>query len=194
MSICSIFLINSAMLGTGLAMDAFTVSIADGLHEPHMNRQKRVAIAATFAFFQWFMPMFGFFCVRYMMELFQRIRPHIPLVSLILLLFIGGEMFLAGIQSEQCCDAGILELGIKTLLLQGLATSIDALAVGFTISSLSPIRACSCALIIAGITFFLSILGLFAGRKLGCMFCGKAKLLGGSVLILIGIRIFLSGI
>lgn len=184
------FLINSSLLGIGLAMDAFAVSIANGLSEPHMPKQKLTSITGVFSIFQGMMPMLGWVCIHCLMNAFHVIRPWIPVISLVLLLYIGSEMIIEGIRQGDHCEAGIIGIGVTTLLLQGIATSIDALAVGFTIASLRPAEALYCALIIAVITFFLCLLGLLAGRRLGALFCGRAKIAGGIVLILIGIKIF----
>ena len=81
-----VFFVNSLLLGVGLAMDAFSVSLANGLNEPHMPKRKFVFIAATFAFFQALMPMIGWVCVHTIAQYFQSFEKAIPWIALILLL------------------------------------------------------------------------------------------------------------
>lgn len=184
------FLFDSCLLGIGLAMDAFTVSIADGLTEPHMKKKKSLFIAALFALFQWCMPMLGRFLVLGLTESFQIFRPWTPVISLILLLYIGGKMAVDGLRRGSGCDVTAAELSLAAILLQALATSIDALSVGFTIAAYSRAEALSCSLIIGGVTLLLCLAGLLAGKRLGSALCGKSKILGGCILILIGLKIF----
>ena len=91
------FVFNSILLGVGLAMDAFSVSLANGLNEPGMHKKKMCAIAGTFGFFQALMPMTGWVCVHTIIEYFKMFEKFIPWIALILLLFIGGKMVREGI-------------------------------------------------------------------------------------------------
>ena len=189
------FLVNSVGLGVGLAMDAFSVSLANGLSEPEMKRGRMCGIAGVYALFQFLMPMIGWICVHTVAELFSAFEKMIPWIALILLLFIGGKMLIEGIfQKSEEEDASEGELTGKTLLIQGIATSIDALSVGFTIANYGALRAAAAALIIGGVTFLICVPGLLIGRKVGTKLAGKASILGGCILILIGIKIFISGI
>ena len=128
-----LFLVNSILLGVGLAMDAFSVSLANGIHEPSMQWKKMGIIAGTFGFFQFIMPLAGWACVNWIIDIFQSVLPYIPWISLILLLTLGILMVKDGLsgQEEEVCP----ETDFKCLLIQGLATSMDALSVGFTIAS-----------------------------------------------------------
>lgn len=186
------FFITSAMLGVGLAMDAFSVSLANGLNEPGMSRKKMAGIAGMFAFFQALMPLIGWFCVHTITNLFQSVEKFIPLIALLLLLFIGIKMIMDGIQGEEESEekAG---LGFGALLVQGIATSIDALSVGFTIAEYNGVMAVVSALIIAAVTFVICAFGLVLGRTAGTKLAGKAQILGGAILILIGLEIFITG-
>ena len=92
------FVFNSVLLGVGLAMDAFSVSLANGLNEPAMHKKKMCVIAGTFGFFQALMPMIGWVCVHTIIEYFKMFEKFIPWIALILLLFIGGKMVKEGIQ------------------------------------------------------------------------------------------------
>ncbi len=188
-----VFFLNSALLGAGLAMDAFSVSLANGLNEPGMRRLKLCAIAGVFAFFQALMPMIGWICVHTVVQYFQSFEKWIPWIALILLLFIGGKMLLEGIRggNESGEKPGV---GPAALLIQGIATSIDALSVGFTIAEYELPMALACALIIAAVTFAICVCGLMIGRKFGTRLAGKASILGGIILIAIGIEIFVTGV
>ena len=184
-----LFFLNSALLGVGLAMDAFSVSLANGLNEPVMKREKMCGIAGIFAFFQAFMPMVGWVCVRTIAQTFQAFEKCIPWIALLLLLFIGGKMLLDGIRNnpEESEATGV---GIGALLVQGVATSIDALSVGFTIAEYGLMMASVCALIIAAVTFVICMAGLIIGKKFGTKLSNKATIFGGIILIAIGIEIF----
>lgn len=189
----AILIFNSALLGVGLAMDAFSVSLANGLHEPHMSRGKTCAIAGTFGFFQALMPLTGWLCVRTIAQRFTAFQRFIPWIALALLLYIGGSMLLEGIR-HKAGDDPPPAVGPVGLLLQGVATSIDALSVGFTIAEYTFPAALTSALIIATVTFFICMAGLRLGKKFGTRLAGKASILGGAILIAIGFEIFLSGI
>ncbi|MGN1154755.1 MAG: manganese efflux pump MntP family protein [Agathobacter sp.] len=188
-----LFFVNSAMLGVGLAMDAFSVSLANGLNEPNMKKKKLVGIAGVFAFFQGLMPMIGWICVHTILQYFKAFEVLIPWIALILLAFIGGKMLLEGIknQEEEGEKAGV---GLSALLVQGIATSIDALSVGFTIAEYGFLMALVSALIIAVITFFICVGGLVIGKKFGTKLANKASIFGGAILIIIGLEIFITGI
>ena len=188
-----LFFVNSAMLGVGLAMDAFSVSLANGLNEPNMKKKKLVGIAGVFAFFQGLMPMIGWICVHTILQYFKAFEVLIPWIALILLTFIGGKMLLEGIKSqeEEGEKAGV---GLSALLVQGIATSIDALSVGFTIAEYGFFMALVSALIIAVITFFICVGGLVIGKKFGTKLANKASIFGGAILIIIGLEIFITGI
>jgi len=188
-----IFLFNSVLLGVGLAMDAFSVSLANGLNEPKMRKGKMCAIAAVFAFFQAMMPMIGWVCVHTIVQYFRAFEKFIPWIALILLVFIGGKMLLDGMKDKED-KAESVGVGITALLVQGVATSIDALSVGFTIAEYGLTMAIVCALIIAVVTFFICMAGIVIGRKVGTKFAGKAAVFGGIILIIIGLEIFITGV
>lgn len=188
-----LFFVNSAMLGVGLAMDAFSVSLANGLNEPEMSKKKLAGIAGVFAFFQALMPMIGWICVHTILQYFKAFEQLIPWIALVLLVYIGGKMLLEGIQNHE--EEGQKQgIGFGVLMVQGVATSIDALSVGFTIAEYGFLMALVCALIIAFITFFICLAGLLIGRKFGTRLSNKAAIFGGVILIAIGLEIFLTGI
>ena len=187
------FIINSALLGVGLAMDAFSVSMANGLSVPKMSRAMRIAIPLTFAVFQFLMPMIGWFCVRSVAEAFTSFQRAFPWIALVLLLFIGGKMLIEGFRGGETEHTDVA-LKPGALLIQGVATSIDALSVGFTIEQYHVSQALAASLIIGGLTFVICSCGLRIGQRFGTRLAGKASILGGIILIGIGIEIFITGI
>ena len=191
-------LINGCLLGFGLAMDAFSVSLANGLNEPKMNKKKILSIAGTFALFQGAMPLIGWFLVTKLRSVFNVLEGYIPWAALLLLVFIGGKMLYEGITPCECKDSVEPcecenKLTVYALMLQGLATSIDALSVGLTISHLTFPQALLESEIIALLTLFICVAGIVLGKKFGTRLAGKASILGGSVLIAIGFKIFFFG-
>ncbi len=187
------FIINSILLGVGLSMDAFSVSLANGLGAPKMSQRMRLSIPLTFAAFQFLMPMIGWILVRSVAENFVLFQQAIPWIALALLLFIGAKMLIEGLRGGGNDEKTII-LKPASLLLQGIATSIDALSVGFTIAEYNAGMALSASLIIGGITFVICFIGLFIGSRIGTRLAGKASILGGVILIAIGIEIFVKGI
>jgi len=186
------FIITNILLGVGLAMDAFSVSLANGLNEPCMRHRKQMMIAGTFAFFQALMPMIGWVCIHTIAEHFAAFEKFIPWIALILLCIIGGHMLKEGIcgeVEEDCCARP--GVGFTALMVQGVATSIDALSVGFTIAEYDLGAALVAALIIAAVTFVICTFGLVIGKKAGTKLGGKAEILGGCILIFIGLEIFI---
>lgn len=188
-----IFFFNSVLLGFGLAMDAFSVSLANGLNEPDMENKKMCGIAGVFAFFQAVMPMAGWICVHTIVQYFHTFRNFIPWIALVLLLFIGGKMFMDGIKNSGG-ETEKPKVGVVSLLLQGIATSIDALSVGFAIAEYGLIMAIVCAFIISVVTFVVCIAGLVIGKKFGIRFSNQATIFGGIILIVIGLEIFITGV
>ena len=188
-----IFFFNSVLLGVGLAMDAFSVSLANGLNESGMRKKRMCFIAGIYAFFQFAMPMLGWVCIHTIVEYFNKFNKFIPWISLILLSYIGGKMiFEAFSDGEE--DTTVKKLGFGTLLVQGIATSIDALSVGFTTADYGFIMALVSSIIIAAVTFAICMAGLVIGKKAGSRLSSKAGILGGIILIGIGIEIFVEGI
>ncbi len=188
-----LFLLNSALLGVGLAMDAFSVSLANGLQEPKMRLKKQLGIAGAFAFFQFLMPMVGWVCIHTVVQVFSQFQKLIPWIALILLLLIGGKMLIEGIRHRGEDDKPV-RLTPAALLMQAIATSIDALSVGFTIAEYRLPTAFLCSVIIAVVTLGICIGGVSIGKKFGTRLAGGANVLGGLILIGIGIEIFIKGI
>lgn len=184
------FFTTNILLGIGLAMDAFSVSVANGLNEPDMGKGKLFGIAGVFAFFQALMPMTGWLCVHTVLIYFQKLERFIPWIAFVLLTYIGGKMLLDGLRNKETTEKAAI--GFWGLLVQGVATSIDALSVGFTIADYHVWLAFIAALLIAAVTFLICMGGVMIGKKVGMRYSGKAAVLGGIILIAIGIEILVS--
>ena len=210
----ALFFLNSALLGVGLAMDAFSVSLARGLVEPKIKKSRMALIAGTFAAFQFAMPMIGWVCVHTIANYFTSFQRLIPWIALALLSYIGSKMLVEGIRKgaaqkkiRQNADKSAAnegcpvkepipaaKFGIAALMVQGIATSIDALSVGFTIADYGLSMALICSLIVAVVTYAICTSGILIGRAVGTKLSGKADILGGVILIGIGIEIFVKGV
>lgn len=190
MNLSFTFFFNSILLGAGLAMDAFSVSLANGLNEPWMRRSKHVGIASIFSVFQFLMPLIGWICISTIAQYFTAFEKFIPWIALFLLCGIGIKMIFESIINKDSSEDEKPTVGIGALLIQGVATSIDALSVGFTISDYILAEALLSCAIIGLVTFALCFIGITLGKKAGTKFAGKADILGGAILIIIGIEIF----
>ena len=221
-----LFICNSILLGEALAMDAFSVSLANGLEDPGMRPGRVCGIAGVFAAFQIAMPLIGWVCIYTIAEYFDAFRAWIPWIALALLAFLGGKMLVEGIRdlrdlqqdaalngAPNATDAenetdttAVGEIGasadgksggkltVAALFLQGVATSIDALSVGFTIADYTFPLALLSAAIIGAVTFLLCFLGVHIGKRFGTHLAGRATIVGGLILIGIGIEIFVKGV
>jgi putative Mn2+ efflux pump MntP len=117
-----------------------------------------------------------------------------PWIALILLGLIGGKMLYEGIKNKDCqCECGCASLTLGVLLVQGIATSIDALSAGLNFVEYNLWGALVAAVVIALVTFMICMCGVFLGKKTGTKLAGKAGILGGAILIAIGIWIFVKG-
>ncbi len=185
------FVFNSVLLGVGLAMDAFSVAMANGIREPKMSGAKTCGIAGIFSVFQGLMPLLGWICIHTVVQYFEAFQNWIPWIAMGLLGYIGGKMLYEGIKNQSCPVVPSV-LGFGALLVQGIATSIDALSVGFTIANYLLPMALASALIIAAVTFLICMVGLYIGKKAGSCLSGKAGIVGGAILIFIGLEIFIT--
>ena len=186
------FIITNIILGVGLAMDAFSVSLANGLNEPCMKKRKLFGIAGMFAFFQALMPLIGWICIHTIAEHFNSFNIFIPWIALILLGFIGSKMLIEGIKNKDDDPCACEGLGLTALIIQGIATSIDALSVGFTIAEHSLFEALLACSVIGIVTFGICFAGILIGKKAGTKLANKAGILGGIILIIIGLEIFIT--
>ena len=189
------FFIESIGLGAALAMDAFSVSLANGLNEPCMKKKKMLGIAGLFAFFQAIMPLIGWICIRTIAQYFQSFEKMVPYIALALLGFIGVKMIIDGVRDSGCECEERPAVGFWALIVQGIATSIDALSAGFAFEKYDDaLVVILAAALIAAITFIICYIGIYVGRKAGTKLAGKAGIFGGIILILIGLEIFITGI
>ena len=189
-----LFFTNAILLGVGLAMDAFSVSLANGLNESHMGKKRQFQISGCFSIFQTIMPLIGWFCVHTLVDTFTVFQKFIPYIALILLLFIGGNMILESFKKDDDKEDNNESLSLYGLIIQGIATSIDALSVGFTIANFTFPLALIESIIIGIVTFFICMFGLILGKKFGLKLANKANILGGSILIFIGLEIFIKSL
>ena len=183
-----LFFTNCVLLGVGLAMDAFSVSIANCLANPRMGKAGVIAMTGSYGLFQFIMPMAGWLCVHTIISIFEKFQPFIPWIAFILLLYIGSKMVIEGVRGE--VEEG-KKLTFGVLMIQSVATSIDALSVGFTIAEYNAAMALVASLIIAVVTFGICLGGAAIGKKVGSHLSGKASILGGSILIAIGLEILI---
>ncbi len=174
----------------GLSMDACAVSISNGMCFGNINKKQIISTAAAFGFFQAFMPLLGYMVGSTFSDTVAFLDHWI---ALILLGLIGGKMIAEALKELKCPEACLnveKNLTIKTLLLQAIATSIDALAVGIGFAVMK-VDIFNAALSIGIITFINSIIGSNLGKKFGELFKQKAEILGGAILVFIGLKIFI---
>jgi len=176
-------------------MDAFSVSLANGLREPKMEFGRMSLIAGTFAVFQFVMPMTGWICIHTIVEYFKKFEKFIPWIGFAVLMWIGIEMIVEGVKGEtKDEDGNVKVLSFKKLFIQRVGTSIDALSAGFTIEQYDIQTALVASFIIGAITFGICIAGVVIGKRFGTKLAQKATILGGIILVGIGIEILLDGI
>lgn len=187
------FIITNIGLGVGLAVDAGSVSLANGLAEPNMSRKKTIGIAAVFAFFQGLMPMIGWSCVQFIEKLFRKFVAAVPWIALALLVFLGVNMIISACRGKEE-EQQMKRLTRSGLIVQGIATSIDALSVGFVIAGYDLLHVLIAASIIAVVTYVICRLFLIVGKKVGMKHMKIAGIIGGIILIVIGLEIFIKGV
>lgn len=188
------FFLTAFLLGIGLAMDAFSVSLANGLNEPCMRKRKMTGVAGMFALFQALMPMLGWVCIHTIVEKFKAFEKMIPWIALVLLCYIGGKMLYDSLKHKDSECEEKPKVGFVGLIVQGIATSIDALSVGFTIAHYDITAALLAAAIIAVVTFIICLAGILIGKTVGMKLAGKAGIFGGAILIFIGLEIFITSL
>lgn len=185
------FFITSLLLGVGLAMDACAVSMANGLKESNMKLSKILFISFMFGLFQGLMPLIGYLIGC---QFICYISKFIPWIALLILGFLGTKMIIGSLSKEEEKDNQEELLTIKIIIIQTIATSIDALTVGLTIADYTLIEAIITSLVVCIVTFGICIGGHYIGKKFGDKLGKKAELIGGIILVLIGLEIFISGI
>lgn len=184
-----------SLLGLALAMDACAVSMSNGLNERDMERGKMLLIALTFGLFQAIMPLTGYGIGEASSSLFKAaIAKFDHWIAFILLLALGIKMIIDTFKKNKEDaekEAKGKKLTLSLLLAQGVATSIDALAVGFSIKMMENANIFISIAIIGVITFIFSFISIMIGKKFGKVFDKKASLIGGLILITIGTKIFI---
>ena len=179
-------IIEIALIGVGLAMDAFAVSICKGLAMRRMNYKKAIIIAAFFGVFQALMPALGYVLGT---TFANKIAAIDHWIAFILLALIGANMIKEALSSDDDeCQDDSLRLG--DLIMLSIATSIDALAVGITFAffNVSLLRSVS---MIGIITFIICVIGVKVGNVFGEKYKSKAELAGGLILIVMGAKILI---
>ena len=185
------------LLAVGLSMDAFAVSIGNGLSMKKQNPKAALAIAFSFGLFQALMPTIGYFLGSAFEDI---IRQFDHFIALIFLGFIGGKMIFDGIKELMASKKGETEelpefkLSFGKLLIQAIATSIDALIVGVSFAALPSVNIWTAVLLIGTVTFAISLLGVFSGKKFGQLLGSKAEIFGGVILVGIGLKVFIEHI
>ena len=184
------FFIKNIFLGLGLSMDACAVSMANGLNGEKLKTQKILFISLMFGLFQGLMPFIGYVIGA---QFISYISFVIPWLALLILGFLGGKMIYDSTRCN-CEETEQKVLTLKVIFIQTIATSIDALSVGLTIVTYTLLQAVVGCLLISVVTFIICIFAHYVGKKFGCVLGDKATLLGGIILILIGLEIFITGI
>ena len=186
-------IITGILLGIGLAMDAFAVSVSDGLKESNIKIKKAILIAFMFALFQLAMPLIGYFVGHAFVSYIDK---FIPYIALLLLGFLGTKMIVEFVKKLKCPECIIEKetITLKVILIQAVATSIDALSTGLTFCNYNVMDAILCVSIIGVVTFVICLFGVYIGKKSQTILTKYADLVGGIILILIGLEIFIMGI
>lgn len=187
------------LIGVSLSVDAFAVSICDGMCYTNLNKRNGVTIPLTFGIFQAGMPLIGFFLGTLFINYIEAFDHY---VAFALLLIIGGKMIFDGVKELRSKSEEVPQkkFSYPEVLLQGVATSIDALAVGLSMLAMDGINTANVwgyASLIGVTTFAISLVGLVFGTKVGKLFKNKsayAEIIGGLVLIGIGLKILIEGL
>ncbi len=185
------FFLKSILLGVGLAMDACAVSMANGLRESQIKFKKTLIISVLFGLFQGFMPLIGYTFGHLFL---QYIEKFIPIIALLLLGYLGSKMIIDSIKNKGNEEVELKTITSKVILIQSIATSIDALSVGLTFADYRFIKAFITSIIISLVTAIICVIAHLIGKKWGTALGHKAEIVGGAILIVIGLEIFITGI
>lgn len=179
-------------LAFGLSMDAFAVSVCKGLSVKKAGLRESVICGAWFGGFQGLMPLIGYFLGSFFADV---IRDFDHWIAFALLMFIGFNMLKEAFDKEEECNSA--DMSIKAMFILAVSTSIDAMASGILFSTKEPGNGVSiylAVLMIGAITFFMSAAGVKIGSVFGNKFEKKAQVLGGSILMILGIKILIEGL
>lgn len=185
------FAMNSILVGAGLGMDAFTVSVANGINNPKMAGRQQLRIAGTYAFFQFMMPMIGWAGMNLLRHFVPLSGRFMGVLSCVILSWIGIHMLFEARKMDGRCEEVDVGVSFGTLVLQAIATSIDALSVGVAFASYTLAESLGCYLIVAIVTLVMCTVGLRIGCRVGSMFSKHATMVGGVLLIAIGIEMLI---
>lgn len=177
-------------ISIGLAMDAFAVSITNGMCYSNFNRNYAVGTALTFGLFQALMPTVGFLAGRFLSGTISFLDHWIAFV---LLVIIGANMIFEAIKesrSADVCKNKSKDITVKIILMQGIATSIDAMALGISFALMN-INIVAAVLMIGIITFLICLIGVFIGKRCTSLLKNRARIFGGIVLCAIGLKILI---
>jgi len=200
----AVLIIFVLLSGVSLAIDAFAVSVCDGMVFRNLNKVKAVSIPLTFGIFQAIMPIIGFY-IGTLFAQFEKFDLYDHWIAFALLAILGGKMIFDGIKdlkSKKTEEIEVKNFSYVNVLIQGVATSIDALFFGFTLNTiiggLSPVQtwAWISVALIGVITFIISLTGVIIGIRVGKLFKEKASvatIVGGAILILLAVKMVLSG-
>ena len=177
------------LLAVGLSMDAFAVSICKGLAMKRATLKAELTCGLWFGGFQALMPLIGFFLGNLFAGAIEAVDHW---VACLLLVIIGVNMLKEAFgQDEECDSCGSADLGVKTMFVMAVATSIDALAVGISLAMAGDVNILQAVILIGICTCGLSMAGVKIGSIFGSRFEKKAQLAGGVILILLGVKILL---
>ncbi|WP_297598022.1 manganese efflux pump MntP family protein [uncultured Cetobacterium sp.] len=176
--------ISLILISIGLAMDAFAVSLTEGLAIKKLRKRSILKIALIFGGFQAIMPYIGW---RVGGVFADKISQYDYIITTILLLLIGGKMIYDGWKDEECEVKGKCSSN-SNLLILGFATSIDALAIGFSFSLVSNLDIYYSIQVIGAVTFLIASIGVYLGHRVGHLISYKTEYLGGGILVLMGLK------
>lgn len=185
------------LVSVSMAVDCMTIGATDGIQEPDMKLRKSLLIAFFFGLFQGVMPVIGYFIGYGFKGVLEK---YIPWIAFALLTFLGIKNIVEWIKErkEEKTEATevkeVKKLTLPTILLQSVATSIDALSIGFVYLDSEIFDAMMVFLLIGVVTFILSFIALLLGKKIGSFLEKWAGLLAGIVFLIIGIKILLEGV
>ena len=177
------------LLGVGLSMDAFAVSVCKGLAMKKATLKSQMTCGLWFGGFQALMPLIGFFLGAMFAD---AIKSFDHWIAFGLLALIGANMLKEALEQEcDCCENQDADMSVKTMFVLAVATSIDALAVGISLAMAGNVNIWAAVVLIGVTTCVLSALGVKIGNIFGSRYEKKAELAGGVILILLGVKILL---
>ncbi len=189
------YILNGFLFGIGLAVDAFLIALANGLHYSDMKKRKIAAIAALFSAFQLAMPLIGWLVMRTVAVKLTFFDEALSWIAFAIMIVLGVKMICDGVFGARKDDPPKPhKLCLRAILVQCFATSLDALSVGFVISDYVFSAALVCSVIIALITFAVFPAGFAVGKRCGLKFADHANVIGGIVMICIGVEILVTSL